>query len=202
MSSFIDHRKEFYKAETFTEIMAVMYRALSDFNPTYWIENVGFDGYSYLFLQRKFLGFLVSLIIMGLLLIGLEIGLLSMEFNPYYYYFVESIYMPYKHSIFLFIVSAMFINMLVFVRKHLQTEYITRLFDKNKYRGLDWMKTRTIHVEGLLFNDLSGKALRRKIDTALEDAGLSQHVDQVLVVPAYARLLQLELKVRELEYGQ
>lgn len=34
------------------------------------------------------------------------------------------------------------------------------------------MQLRTIHVEGVLFDDLNGDALRHKIDTALEDNGI------------------------------
>lgn len=100
-----------------------------------------------------------------------------MELSPYIYYYIQSIFIPYKHSLFLFIMSALFVDQLIFVRKELQSEYIRRLFDKSHYRGLDWMQMRTIHVEGLLFDDLSGELLRHKIDSALESHGIYKRVD-------------------------
>ncbi|KAL4480069.1 hypothetical protein ABPG74_020585 [Tetrahymena malaccensis] len=200
--SFLHNRKEVYKAEGFRDIISLMFKAISDFQPKYWIENIGFDGYCYLYLQRKFLQFLGQIILLGCIIWGAGNLLYSLNLNPYIYYYIDSIFLPYKLSIFMFTISALFINKLIYIRKHLQNQLIDTLFGKTTSKGVDWMKLRTIMVEGAPLDDINGEMLRHKIDNDLQDEGKYVHVDQVMVIPAYSRMLQLIQKLRDLETGQ
>ncbi|EAR92029.2 transmembrane protein, putative (macronuclear) [Tetrahymena thermophila SB210] len=200
--SFLHNRKEVYKAEGFRDIISLMFKAISDFHPKYWIENIGFDGYCYLYLQRKFLQFLGQIILLGCLIWGAGTLLYSLNLNPYIYYYIDSIFLPYKLSIFMFTISALFINKLIYIRKHLQNQLIDTLFGKTSSKGVDWMKLRTIMVEGVPLNDLNGEMLRHKIDNDLQDEGKYANVDQVMIIPAYSRMLKLIQKLRDLETGQ
>ncbi|KAL4509182.1 hypothetical protein ABPG72_018113 [Tetrahymena utriculariae] len=200
--SFLHNRKEVYKAEGFRDIISLMFKAISDFQPKYWIENIGFDGYCYLYLQRKFLQFLGQIILLGCITWGAGNLLYSLNLNPYIYYYIDSIFLPYKLSIFMFIISALFINKLIYIRKHLQNQLIDTLFGKTTSKGVDWMKLRTIMVEGVPLNDLNGEMLRHKIENDLQDEGKYAKVDQVMIIPAYSRMLQLIQKLRDLETGQ
>jgi hypothetical protein len=69
--------------------------------------------------------------------------------------------------------------------------------DKCRVKDDEWLKARTLHVRGLLSKDRRGDLLRNELNLMLEP--VKGKVLDVLVVPDYQRLFDLETEKKELE---
>ena len=58
--------QNYHKIEGFTDLLYTFYRLLIYLNDEYWMQNCGFDAFSYLYYQRRMIGFLIIwLILLG-----------------------------------------------------------------------------------------------------------------------------------------
>ena len=177
----------------------------------YWIKNCGLDAYLYIEFQRK---------IIKLLLIVVPISLvLSIIFNlqadPSFQledprwrndWTVKVLYgnkdvvkgawswVQIWIWIFITFITLKTVYGLkamgrILYKKHIRTRDI-----KHDY---EWLKSRTIHVRGLLKNDVDGRILESVLNEQLEH--YESKVLGIIVVPDYNKLTELEEKRKDLE---
>lgn len=75
-----------------------------------------------------------------------------------------------------------------------QARKVYKKYEKHDY---EWLKSRTIHVKGLLKNDITGALLENMLNDHLSDT--ESKILAICVVPDYRRLTKLEEKRKDLE---
>jgi len=61
----------------------------------------------------------------------------------------------------------------------------------------EWLKSRTIHVRGLLKNDITGEFLEKTLDNVLQNT--DSKILSIVVIPDYKKLTELEEKRKDWE---
>ena len=75
-----------------------------------------------------------------------------------------------------------------------QARLVYKKYVKHDY---EWLKSRTVHVKGLLKNDITGAILENMLNDHLQDT--ESKILAIWVVPDYRKLTQLEEKRKDLE---
>lgn len=82
----------------------------------------------------------------------------------------------------------------IFNLKSLYTKYSRSGYIKHDH---EWLKSRTIHVRGLLKNDINGVLLEKLLNEHLDDT--DSKILGIIVVPDYKKLTELEEQRKEYE---
>lgn len=172
----------------------------------YWVKNCGVDAYLYLLLQRR----VVSL----LFWIGMLSFLLSLFFNlsddetldiqDHKWRNDWTIKVLYGNKDFIKgawswlqvvlcgIITLWTLNTVYELKT--QARKVYKRYVKHDY---EWLKSRTIHVKGLLKNDITGAMLENMLNDHLQDT--ESKILAICVVPDYRKLTQLEQKRKDVE---
>ena len=78
--------------------------------------------------------------------------------------------------------------------------------DLAKYKDHECLKTRTIHVQGVLPTDQTGMAIEQHLNDILKKRAVNTgnsttfgQVQTVLLIPDYTKILEVELEIKDLK---
>jgi len=83
------------------------------------------------------------------------------------------------------------------LREEAKEAYVEYEREKNRVKDHDWMRARTLHVQGLLPKDRRGDMLRNEIEVMLKPIG--GKVLDVVVIPDFQSLFDLETARKDLD---
>ena len=194
-------QQNIHKIETLGDLLVTFYRLLISFDDEYWLKNCGFDAFSYLYYQRRAIGFLV----IWLVLLGLDL-LTELAFKQVIgpaadisdinllLKYMKSKYQSTKEVVFICLIACIYLNKILNLKFHMQDSFINSLNREGTEPELNWLRLRTVHCKGLLLTDVKGTLLKRKIKNFLESIGDNGKILSIVVFPDYSRLLHLEKK--------
>jgi hypothetical protein len=96
-----------------------------------------------------------------------------------------------------FLFTVMTLAMIASLREEAKQAYVEFEREKCKVKDYDWLRARTLHVQGLLPVDRRGDMLKNEIEAMLKPMG--GKVLDVAVVPDFQTLFQLETEKKDLE---
>lgn len=177
------------------------------FDENYWLENLGLDGYAYIYYQRSvlrmLLAFSVFLCIVYYPLHNLFENLKTDSKRQKYFNVdeMDSIF----HCIFCYFFCLFAAYTMYSVRRHLthQCFKISQIeYNKNNRYSyeLQLLKLRSVHIKGCFPEDRRGELLQEEIGRYLEMSG--GQIVSLIIVPDLGDLMSLENRRRRLENQQ
>lgn len=194
-------------AKNLTEFLRRFVPIWWNFDENYWLENLGLDGYSYVYYQRSILRMLLAF---GLFLCAVYVPFHSffdsMKTDPKRkkYLNVEEID-SISHCIFCYFFCLFAAYTMFSIRRHLRRQSVKlnqMEFDKNNPNTFELrsLRLKSLHIKGCFPEDRRGELLQEEIGRYLEMAG--GRIVSLIIVPDLGDLLSLENKRKRLENQQ
>lgn len=198
-----DARQDFIYLSTLKQIKSNFIPVWKELDPKYWIENIGLDGYAYLYFQRKIISmFAVFGIFCIVMYMPLKFWISNMESDEtelkiFNVEELDSI----MHSIFLYFFVIYCITVMFHIRKHLKAQILLHNLNQTGDFNIDTYKMRTAHVKGVFPEDRRGELVRMEIEQFLENTGGGKIVSMVNA-PDFAEIMDLENERHRVENAQ
>lgn len=186
----------------------VMLTILCKLDEEYWLDNVGFEAYSYAFLLLKmsrvcalyglFYGLFYFLIYLMIYFqegsdMKMEIKLLTQKYHP-----LNALFSATN----MLVITVLTIFMIVDTRRTLSHQYYLHMTKKPNTlkNALNWLQLRTIEVENTrkIF-DMNPRTLTGFVKQNLTKLNVNSRIYSTIIVPDMAALTKLEVKKRSLQ---
>lgn len=189
-----------YRANSFIDFWAKFGKILMLFEADYWIPICGPDTYLYLYCQRQILLFISFLVVLYFSVkLYIDRYLEVQEFSLFRLD-VTGINFE-KHTVLLehlFMISCYTIGLIfIIVRmvKHF-SKVLAEYYEKENKLNLKYLQLRTLHIQGMLPEDIEAEVLRTQIDKYLLRTG--GKMIAIKILPNYSKLFDLETQRRDL----
>lgn len=176
-------------------------RILYDLKSNYWIDVCGLDGYCYLYLQRQ----LIRMVGVFFLIFGIVRGgyyLISKDLRDWSIWDTTTSTINFSSDTILqeqcILIVLYTITIIVTILKmvvHFQSIFLN-YYKKHNNLDLKFLQLRTLHIQGMLPEDIKGQVLKNQINEYLAEAG--GKIMAITIIPNYAKLVELEIKRKEL----
>lgn len=181
--------------DTYTEILDKLDR-------TYWSSNCGVDGYIYMSFQRHLMKAIFYFFILAVLIcIPANVSFSAVSDNWYEKMMLNNKELNYftawMHVILVFLFSLISLVTMVNLRIDVRNAYFQYYVRRSLQNDVEFLKQRTLHVQGLIPQDKRGNRLVTQVNHFLRQFGGA--VLGVVVIPDYQSLFHLEVKMRDLK---
>ncbi|KRX06647.1 hypothetical protein PPERSA_13126 [Pseudocohnilembus persalinus] len=190
-----------YKIRGMNKIFHVFKIIIWRFDSKYFINTCGFDGYSYLYIQREYLKFMIKLGCFFIIFSSVVLVLSKYdEHNQVINVILNDYINPTKHIFWTLIMSAGFLNCIINAQQDLQIQYQLTMIEQNKKSGFEQLQLRSVHIKGIPASDLSGEGLKKTLENFLEKNKINGKIIALKVIPAYGNIMQLEQEKQEIQH--
>lgn len=188
-----------YKPKSLVDFCTKFGLIFRELDPEYWIPTCGTEIYYYLYSQRKIIS--LTLYLLGIYF-GVKLFAQIYEVQDWKIFHASykdvdfsSNTVIVQHLIMITMFTIVFIVVIVKMIRHFSQvtlEYYTNV-DK---LDLKYLQLRTLHVRGMLPDDLNAELLKNRINNYLEDVG--GKMVALKIIPNYSSLVKYETKRRDL----
>ena len=98
-----------------------------------------------------------------------------------------------------FITTFLTIRAIQIVRIKARKAYQSSYKEFARQRNTEWLKARTLHVSGIPVEDRTGIGLVRFLEQLLSESSIGGKVLAIQIVPPFADIFNIEVKIRDLK---
>ena len=190
-----DNKEKIYIFRGLKDFFSKFRHIFIELDADYWIENCGLDVYAYLYFQRKILKLLACIALIAICTI-IPYNLMSKhEFS--FFLHNENNKIDFKSerilAIQVILITSFTISCLYFVfsmKVHIQSVFETYYSKQNKL-ALKYLQFRSLHIKGMIQEDIRGEALYQNISEHLYETNSGKMV-AIKIVPNYAKLVDID----------
>ena len=197
-------KKHLYYTTTSPSILYDFFkRVMVKFDRDYWVTHCGQDAYLYLLLQRKLMRLAILTGVLSLI-VSFSANLFTAPTQEEWFTKSSLNFKEFTTplSAWIHVCLIIFITAITFytvfeLREEARELYKESWKEKCKVKDDEWLKARTLHVRGVLPKDRRGDMLKNELNLLLQP--VKGQVLDVVVIPDFQRLFDLEMEKKEVE---
>ena len=189
-----------YKTFSFVDFWAKFGKILLLFEADYWIPICGTDTYLYLYCQRQILLFMSFLLVLYFSVkLYIDKYFAVQDFNLFQMNVTD---INFNNSTVLteqmFMISCFTVALIVIIVRMVKhfSKVLTKYYEKENKLNLKYLQLRTLHIQGMLPEDIEAEVLRTQIEKHLMRTG--GKMIAIKILPNYSKLFDLETQRRDL----
>lgn len=196
----------YLSSKNFKIIIKDLYNKLRIFNKDYIIHAVGYEGYMFLYFQRKILMLLIIIFLISIVLSLIK--LIDVDTQLSFFKLILQIFVN-KTTITNFTEIIQVISIILYtfihcrfimqIKRNASFIYFERFDKLSRKKDADWLRCRTLHISGLAPKERMTESLIFKLNMFLEKKNAGRVID-VNFIPNYRTLLNAEKQKTELEH--
>ena len=191
---FINDTFTYFRSTNIYLVLNNLYEKIHNFDKVYLLKSIGYDGYIYLFFQRKIISLLLSYFILELFLYIFENYANYFLNDDKNYEKIHSI----LYIIFLYLNTFLHFRCFNIIKKEAYYIYFSR-FDKMSQKfDLNFLSSRTLHISGLAPEERNTDYLQNILNNYLEVNNVKGKIIDINFIPNYNKLFKLEKEKNEI----
>ena len=189
----------FMNSKDFFVVIQKLFERIREFDESYYLNTIGYDGYIYLLFQKQILSLLITILIFSLIfsalntyftekkegnfLIKIEHFLTSNnEINEITIIF---------HIISIYIYTFLHIRFISKFKTEISYLYFNKFDKMSRVKNSDWLRCRTLHISGLGPRERNIESLIVKLNYYLQKEDIGKVID-INFIPDYREIINLD----------